>query len=317
MVITISHKGYIKRLPISTYRRQNRGGKGVTGAGTREEDFIEHIFITSTHHYILFFTDKGKIYWEKVYQIPQAGRTSRGKAIVNLLSLKTDEKITAFVWVKEFDSEHHLIMATEQGIIKKTNLEAYSHPRETGIIALSLDENDKLIEVKLTDGNDGIILATLKGKAIRFSEKQIRPTGRTARGVKGITLAKDDKVIGMEIVKDKASILTISEHGYGKKTLFSEYRQQSRGGKGIINIKTTSRNGNVIGLKTVVENDEIIIMSSGGMITRIPMSSIRTISRNTQGVRLIKLNENDKVIDLAKIETKEESQDETEIETEK
>ncbi len=301
MVITVSHAGYIKRLPVSTYRQQHRGGKGVTGAGTKEEDFIEHLFIASTHHYILFFTDSGRIHWVKVYKLPQVGRLSKGKAIVNLLALEPGEKITAFLPVKEFDDDHFLVMATERGVVKRTSLMAYSHPRAGGIIGLTLDEKDRLIEVKLTQGAQEIILATERGKAIRFPEKEVRSVGRTARGVKGVSLGEQDRVVGMEIVGEEATLLSVTAHGYGKRSLFSEYRTQSRGGKGVINIKTNQRNGLVIDIARVVDADELMLMSSQGKVIRMPMEPIRVIRRNTQGVRLINLDEKDAVVGVARV----------------
>ncbi len=301
MVITVSHAGYIKRLPVSTYRQQHRGGKGVTGAGTKEEDFIEHLFIASTHHYILFFTDSGRIHWVKVYGLPQAGRLSKGKAIVNLLALEPGEKITAFLPVKEFDDDHFLVMATERGVVKRTSLTAYSHPRAGGIIGLTLDEKDRLIEVKLTEGAQEIILATERGKAIRFPEKEVRLVGRTARGVKGISLEKKDRVVGMEIVDEEATLLSVTANGYGKRSLFSEYRTQSRGGKGVINIKTSQRNGLVIDITRVVDKDELMLISSQGMVIRMPVEPIRVIRRNTQGVRLINLGKKDPVVGVARV----------------
>ncbi len=301
MVITISHTGYIKRLPVSTYRQQHRGGKGVTGAGTKEEDFLEHLFIASTHHYLLFFTDSGKVHWVKVYEIPHAGRLSKGKAIVNLLALEPGEKTTAFLPVKEFDDRHFLVMTTERGVVKRTNLTAYSHPRAGGIIGLTLDEKDRLIKVELTEGKQEILLATEQGKAIRFREKDVRLVGRTARGVKGINLEKKDRVVGMEIVDEEATLLSVTAQGYGKRSLFSEYRTQSRGGKGVINIKTNRRNGLVIGIAKVVDKDELMLISSQGKVIRMPVEPIRVIRRNTQGVCLINLGGKDEVVGVARV----------------
>lgn len=301
MVITISHTGYIKRLPVSTYRQQHRGGKGVTGARTKEEDFLEHLFIASTHHYILFFTDSGKVHWVKVYEIPQAGRLSRGKAVVNLLALETEEKITAFLPVREFDDRRFLVMTTERGIVKRTRLSAYGRPRAGGIIGLTLDDKDRLIEVKLTRGEQDVFLATEQGKSIRFPEEGVRLVGRTARGVRGINLGKKDRVVGMEIVNEKDTLLSVTAHGYGKRSLFSEYRSQSRGGKGVINIKTSQRNGLVVDIAKVVDEDELMLISSRGMVIRMPVEPIRVISRNTQGVRLINLEEEDEVVGVARV----------------
>ncbi|MCK4436525.1 DNA gyrase subunit A [bacterium] len=301
MVITISHANYIKRLPVSTYRQQQRGGKGVTGAATKEEDFIEHLFIASTHQYILFFTDSGRVHWLKVYDMPQAGRLSKGKAIINLLSLAPSEKITAFVPVREFDIEHFIVMVTERGIIKRTRLSAYSHPRAAGIIGLTLDKGDRLIEVKLTGGSEELVLATEQGKAVRFKETRVREVGRTARGVKGIKLEKKDRVVGMQIVDEEATLLSVTANGYGKRSPFSEYRATSRGGKGVINIKTSERNGLLVGIERVLDRDELMLISSQGMVIRIPIAPIRVLSRNTQGVRLIRLDEKDEVVGVARV----------------
>ena len=309
MVITISHVGYIKRLPLTTYRRQHRGGRGIMGAGTKEEDFIEYVFVASTHNYILFFTDKGQVHWIKVYQIPQAGRLSRGKAIVNLLRIAPDEKVTAFVRVKEFDDKHNLIMATERGIAKKTNLIAYSHPRTGGIKGIRLDEGDRLISVRLTDGEKDVLLATKEGKAIRFMEKAVRTVGRVSRGVRGIRLKKGDAIIGMEIVEDESTVVVVTANGYGKRTRFSEYRPQGRGGIGVINIQTGPRNGTVEGLRTVADNDELIVITAKGVIIRQPVKEIRVIKRNTKGTRLIRLDKGDRVVSIAKVAVEEEEKE--------
>ncbi len=307
MVITMSHTGYIKRLPVSTYRRQARGGKGVTGAGTKGEDFIEHFFIASTHDYILFFTGGGRVYWVKVYEIPQAGRLSKGKAIVNLLNIGSQESISATIPVRKFDSQHFLVMATEKGIIKKTNLEAYGHPRKGGIAAIKIDSGDKVVNVILTNGKEQILLATRQGKAIRFSEKDVRAISRTARGVKGIKLGKDDKVVGMKIAREEASLLTVTNRGYGKRSKFGDYRLQSRGGSGVINIKAIERKGFVIGVESVQNEDEVMIISSHGMIIRIPIKAIRVMGRSTQGVRLISLKADDQVRAIAPVVSEEKS----------
>ncbi len=301
VVITISHAGYIKRLPVSSYRKQRRGGKGVTGADMKEEDFIEHLFIASTHDYILFFTDKGVIHWLKVHEIPEGGRLSKGKAIINLLSLATGEKISAFVPVREFKEGYFLAMATRNGLVKKTALTAYSNPRKGGIIGIGLEKDDGLIEVAMTNGEDELLIATKEGKAIRFKESQVREMGRAAKGVRGIRLGKKDACIAMEIVKPDQTVLTVTGQGFGKRTTFKEYRIQSRGGKGIINIKVTGKNGEAVGMKTVSDKDEIMLMSEKGMIVRSPIKDIRTTGRSTQGVRLIKLDSGDKVASLAKI----------------
>ncbi|MBD3181961.1 DNA gyrase subunit A [Candidatus Poribacteria bacterium] len=301
VVVTISHSGYVKRLPLTTYRKQRRGGVGVMGMDTKDEDFVEHIFIASTHQYILFFTDRGKCYWLKVFEIPKGGRTSKGKAIINLIDVDPGEKIAAFVPVREFDDEHFVFMVTKKGIVKKTELSAYSHPSVRGIIAQTLDDDDCVVDVKLTDGNHDIILVTHDGMSIRFSEKDVRSTGRTSKGVKGINLREDDYVIGMEIAKTKGTLLVVTEKGFGKRTDVSEYRVQGRAGKGIIAIRTSIRNGPVVGVKSVMDSDELIVMTTRGMVIRLPIKDIRPIGRNTQGVRLIALHSDDLVSDIAKV----------------
>ena len=301
VVITISHTGYIKRLPVSAYRRQKRGGKGITGAGLREEDFIEHLFIASTHEYILFFTDKGKAYWLKVYEIPQAGRASKGKATVNLIQLSKDENITAFVPVRKFDENFYLTMATKKGCVKRVNLSAFSNPRKAGIIAISLDKDDILTHVVLTDGKEEIVLASELGKSLRFKETDVREVGRTARGVRGISLGPKDFVIGMETARQEATLLTVTKKGFGKRSELSQYRTQSRGGKGIINIKISSKNGPVVGIKSVKDDDEIMIITQHGMIVRTPVKNVRATGRSTQGVRLISLKDKDTVSAVASV----------------
>ncbi|MCM8783846.1 MAG: DNA gyrase subunit A [Candidatus Omnitrophica bacterium] len=310
VVITISHNGYIKRLPVSAYRKQKRGGKGVSGAELKEEDFIEHLFIASTHDYILFFTNIGKVHWLKVYDIPQAGRVAKGKAIVNLLELEPNEKISAFVPVREFKEEEYLVMATKNGLVKKTSLGAFKHPRKGGIIGITLEKTDELIEVELTKGEEEIILATQQGKAIRFSEEEIRDMGRSAKGVRGIRLGKNDKVIAMEIVRKEATFLTVTSLGFGKRTPIDEYRTQSRGGKGIINMKVTKKNGEVVGLKTVTDKDEVMIVSSLGMLVRCAVKDIRETGRSAQGVKLIRLDPKDRVSCVASIVAEEEETEE-------
>ncbi|MCK4994882.1 MAG: DNA gyrase subunit A [Candidatus Omnitrophica bacterium] len=306
MVITLSHAGYVKRLPVSTYRKQKRGGKGVSGVGMREEDFVERLFIASTHDYLLVFTDRGKVYWLKVYEIPQAGRLAKGKAIVNMLQFESNENIAALIQVKDFEEGKFLIMCTADGQIKKTDLMAYSNPRKGGINAITIRDKDKLIACQLTDGDHEIFLATYEGKAIRFPETNVREMGRTASGVRGISLAKKDKVIGMELVDKDATLLTVTENGFGKRTKVDEYRPQSRGGKGNINIKTTEANGMVVGLNTVVDKDELMLITSSGMIVRCPMKTVRTTGRSTQGVRLMRLTGEDKVVAVARVAAKEE-----------
>lgn len=300
-VITITHSGYIKRLPVDTYKKQRRGGKGVIGTGKKEQDFVEHLFIANTHSYILFFTDKGTVYWLKVYEIPEASRQSLGKAIVNLIEINKEEKITAFIPVREFDDRHYLLMATKKGVIKKTNLSKYSRPRSTGIKAIVLDPMDSLVNAVLTDGDRQIILATKKGMAVKFNEKDARPIGRTARGVRGISLRTGDDVIGMQIADDSKTLLTVTENGFGKRTRISEYRLINRGGVGVINIQCTDRNGDVVAVKTVSDDDELILISQNGIIIRVAVKGIPAIGRNTQGVRMMRLEKQDKVRDAAKI----------------
>lgn len=302
MVVTVSHAGYVKRMPISTYHRQNRGGVGVIGMGTKDGDFVEHTFVATAHQYILFFTNRGKCYWVKVFEIPEGSRTSSGRAIVNLLRLENTENITAFVPVREFNEEQFLFMATAKGVVKKCSLNAFSHPYSAGIIAINLDEDDQLISVQLTDGDHHIILVTKKGISIRFSETQVRNMGRTAMGVRGIRLTDDDFVVGMVTASEKGEpLLVVTENGYGKRTSLEEYNQQGRGGKGVITIKTSVRNGVVIAAKPASDGDELIIISSNGMVTRIAVSDIRIIGRNTQGVRLMSLRPDEKVVDVGKI----------------
>ncbi|HON09254.1 MAG TPA: DNA gyrase subunit A [Chitinispirillaceae bacterium] len=299
MVITMTHDGYIKRTSVSTYRSQGRGGKGVKGMDSKENDFINTLFIASTHAYILFFTNTGRCYWLKVYRIPETARQSRGKPIVNLIDLKPEEKIAAFVPVREFDNSHFIVTATEQGVINKQPLSAYSNIRRDGINSINLDEGDRVIECKLTTGNDDIILATSSGQAVRFHESAARELGRNTRGVKGITLRGGDKVVGMIIVDESHDVLTVTEKGYGKRTPVSEYRKTNRGGSGIINIKVTEKNGNVVALKGVKDGSDLMLITRNGIIIRVDVDKVSTIGRNTQGVKLISLDEGDSVIDVA------------------
>jgi len=301
MVITISHHGFIKRFPVSGYRRQHRGGTGHSGAPTKAEDFIEHLFIASTHHYILFFTDKGKCYWLKVYEIPQAGKGAKGRAIVNLIKLSKDENIAAFVNVKEFDDNHYVVMATQKGIIKKTVLSAYGNPRKGGINAINIRPGDDLIEAKLTDGTQEIVLGTTKGQAIRFLESDVRDMGRAATGVQGINLSKDDKVVGMVPVRKASTLLVVTEKGYGKRTPIKEYRLTRRGGKGVLTMKTTERVGKMIAIKEVIDDDDLMIITTKGIVIRQQVKSLRRMGRATQGVKLIRLHEDDNIADVARI----------------
>ena len=300
VTVIITHEGYIKRLPLTTYRKQHRGGKGVTGAGMKEGDFVEDLFIASTHDYILFFTDMGKVYWQKVYDIPNASRIARGRAIVNLLELDKDENVTSTIPVRKFD-DRQLVMATKNGIIKKTVLSAFGRPKKGGIISILLDSGDKLIGVKLTHGGQEIVLGTENGKAIRFSEDDVRCMGRATRGVKGIGLKGDDKVKGIVVVDKNATLLTVCENGFGKRTDYSEYSVQHRGGQGVINIKTSERNGKVVALMNVSDENELMMMTAKGMIIRAATNTIRSIGRNTQGVTLISLKAGDKVVSVAPV----------------
>ncbi len=302
VIITLSHTGYIKRIPVSMYRRQRRGGTGVTGASMKDdEDFVEHMFLASTHDSILFFTNKGRVYWRKAYEIPQASRQAKGKAIVNFLALGQGEMISSFLQVKEYNDKQYVLMVTKNGVIKKTNLIHYSHPRTTGINAITLRDKDELVACKLTNGKDEVFIATREGKAIRFSEKDAREMGRTASGVRGIRLEKKDEVIAMEIAEKEATALSVTELGFGKKTKYKEYRVQSRGGKGIINVKVTDKNGKVVNVLTVKEEDEIVIVTTGGMVVRCPVNQIRTSGRNAQGVRVIRLKDNHRVAAVARV----------------
>jgi DNA gyrase subunit A len=302
VVVTISHNGFIKRFPVSGYRKQGRGGRGVTGAGTKDDDFIEHMFIASTHQYILFFTDKGKVYWLKVHEIPEGGRAARGRSIINLLQKDKDEKITAFVAVKEFSDDKYLIMATERGTIKKTVLSAYGNVRKGGINAINLAKGDKLIEVKMTDGNNDIVLGTRNGFAVRFNEKDVRNMGRIATGVRGVRLGKGDIVVGMLVIKHLgASILVVTQKGYGKRSDIKNYRITKRGGKGVITVKTTDKVGKLIALMGVVDKDELVIITNKGMVIRQAVKNLRVMGRNTQGVRVINLKSGDSIADIAKV----------------
>ena len=300
-VITITHSGYIKRQPLQTYRQQRRGGKGLIATTTKEEDFVRDIFIASTHSYILLFTNKGKVHWVKVYEVPEASRQARGKAVINLISLQQDENVTAYVPVKAFDPDKYLIMATKNGTIKKTVLAAYSNPRMGGIVAITIEPNDSLINVKLTDGNEEIILATSNGIAVRFNENDVRPTGRSSQGVRGIRLSADDGVIGMVVATDDKTLLTVTENGYGKRTAISEYRLINRGGSGVRNIICSERNGKVVSINSVADDDQIMLITRKGITIRMEVSQINIIGRATQGVTLIKLEEDDKLVGVAKI----------------
>lgn len=306
-VITLSNTGYIKRVPTDTYRQQRRGGKGVMGMSTKDEDFVEHIFSASTHDYLLCFTEAGRMYWLKAYYVPEGTRQSRGRSLANVLSMAQDEKLAAILCVRELDDDtHNLIMATKKGVVKKTVLSAYKNVRVAGINAINIDEDDQLIGVKLTSGEDEIILSMKNGKAIRFKEQDARPIGRVARGVRGVRLEGDDEVVTVEIVDNEATMMAITENGYGKRTSFDEYRLQSRGGKGIISIQTSERNGKVVSAHAVTDKHRLMLISEGGQMICIGASDLRVIGRNTQGVRLFNLKENDRLVSAAVLDPEEE-----------
>jgi DNA gyrase subunit A len=310
VVITISHGGFIKRFPVSGYRRQARGGRGVTGATIREDDFVEHMFIASTHNYILFFTDKGRCYWLKVHEIPEAGRAARGKSIVNLIQKQTDETLTAFVQVEEFEEKISIVMVTEMGMVKKTALSEFSNIRRTGIMAITLGKGDTLKEVKLADGTQDIVIGTHNGMAIRFHEREVRQMGRTAAGVRGITLAKGDRVVGAVAIKRRGtSILVVCEHGFGKRSELDEYRVSHRGGKGVITVRVTDKTGKMVAIREVLDNDDVVVVTTKGVIIRQPAKDIRVAGRNTQGVRLIRLESGDQVSAVAAVPTEEEKEE--------
>lgn len=307
VVITISHSGYVKRVPVSGYRRQSRGGRGATGAATRENDFIEAMFIASTHEHILLFTDQGRVYWLKVHEIPEGSRTTRGKSIVNLISKEPNETIAAYVAVKNFEDKLNVLMVTEHGVIKKTALEEFSNPRKTGIGAIGLDKKDRLIDVHLTDGKNDIVIGTADGVAIRFQEQEVRVMGRSAGGVRGIRLEKGDRVVGGVVLRrTDTTILVATENGFGKRSETDEYRVSHRGGKGIITLKATSKTGKMIGIKEVTDKDDVVIVTTNGIVIRQHASDIRVAGRNTQGVHLIKLESGDKVSDIAAVPSEEE-----------
>jgi DNA gyrase subunit A len=304
MVITVSHGGYIKRVAVSTYRSQRRGGKGKVAMGTKEEDFVALLFVANTHDYLMFFTDRGRVHWLKVWEVPELGRTARGKAVVNLLLLEEGEQVTSILSVSAFREDRFVVMATRQGVIKKTVLSAYGNPRAGGIIAINLDDGDRLISARITDGNQKVLMATRKGISIQFPEDDARPMGRATRGVRGITLGKGDEVIAMEVVQEDSTILSVTENGYGKRTDLGEFRVQGRGGKGIIAIKTGSRNGECIGVLPIGRDDQVMMVAASGKIIRLNVEGIRTIGRNTQGVRLIHLEGKDRVVGLAPLAEK-------------
>lgn len=301
MVVTISHAGYVKRSPTTLYRTQHRGGKGKIGMSTRNEDFVENMFVASTHDYLLVFTSHGKVYWKKVYEIPVASRTARGKAAVNLFPLEVGETIRAYLPVSEFNEGHFIVMITEKGIIKKTELTAYSNPRKAGVKAINIDEDDSLISVSMCEDNQEVFLATRSGLSLRFPVNTVRAIGRVGRGVIGIRLNKGDIVVGMELLQGNHSILTLTENGYGKKTGIDDYRVGSRGNKGIFTIKTSKRNGMVVGILQVENEQQVMLITQMGKLIRMSLEKLRTIGRLTQGVRLINMESGEKVVSLCKI----------------
>ena len=304
VVITMTHNNYIKRMPLTTYRKQNRGGKGIKGMTTKETDFVENMLVTTTHQTILFFTSRGRVFYLKAYEIAEASRQAKGTAIINLLQLDADEKITAVIQVREFRPDRFLFMATRKGIVKKTGLSEFSSMRKTGLIALNLADDDELIGVKFTDGESYLMLATKQGKAIAFREEDVRPMGRNARGVKGISLQDDDEVIGMDVLHHNAQVLTVTAGGYGKRTPVEDYRPQARGGKGLINMKVTEKTGEVVGVKAVHPNQELMLITTDGIVIRTTVDEVSVISRNTQGVKLMSIAENDRVTSFATLNQK-------------
>jgi len=301
VVVTVSHQGYIKRMPIDTYRRQRRGGRGVAGMATKDEDWVEHLFTASTHDYILFFTALGRVHWLKVHQVPQASRTARGRPIINLIRINKDDRVTAMVPVREFSEDRYLLFATRKGVVKKTSLAAYGNIRSSGIYAIGIAKGDELMDVRLTGGEDEVVLATRRGKAIRFDEDDVREMGRVARGVKGIVLGRGDEVIGLVTVPDEASLLVVTEKGMGKRTQISHYRMQKRGGKGVINVRLSPKTGNVVSIKEVTADDELVLITRNGIVNRQRVKEIRETGRNAQGVKLINLDRGDLLVDVTRI----------------
>ena len=301
MVVTLSHTGYIKRNPIGSYRAQRRGGKGVMGMETRQEDFVEHLFVASTHAHILFFTNKGRVHWLKIWELPQLGRAAKGKAIVNVIQLAEGERVQALLPVRSFEEQGYILLCTQQGVIKKTELQAYSNPRRGGIIAINLEEGDEVIAARRTNGQQEVLIASASGKSVRFVESQVRAMGRTATGVRGISLADRDRVVGMEILSPGATILTVTERGFGKRTPLEDYRLQKRGGQGVITIRTTGRNGPVIGVAQVLEDDEVMLITDGGKVLRCRVSGISTMGRVTQGVTLMDLDAAERLVAVARL----------------
>jgi DNA gyrase subunit A len=301
MVITVSHSGYIKRLPVSAYRRQRRGGRGVISATTRDDDWVEHLFIASTHDYVMFFTQQGHCYWLKVHEIPQAARAARGKPIVSCIAMKPDERLAALVPVREFSEDKFLFFATKKGVVKKTRLSEYGNPRTTGIRAINIDTGDELIDVQVTDGTNDIVMATRQGMSIRFHENDVREMGRTATGVRGVALDKKDQVIDLVIVRRPCTLLAVTERGMGKRSELDEYRIQHRGGRGIITIRRSEKTGDVVALKEVLPDDELMMITKKGIMIRVAVDGIRISGRNTQGVRVMNLTPGDFVVDVARV----------------
>ncbi|WP_138431110.1 DNA gyrase subunit A [Fodinibius saliphilus] len=315
VVVTISNKGFIKRMPVSGYRRQKRGGKGMKGTTTKDDEYVEHLFVATNHNYILFFTEKGQCYWLKVYEIPEASRTARGRAIVNLINIEKDDSIKTFVPVKTLDDEeyinnHYIIMATKEGQVKKTSLEAYSRPRSDGIIGINIREGDALLEASLTDGESNVLLSNRKGRAIRFHEDEVRDMGRNTTGVKGMDLGDDNELVDMVVLRNthEATVLAISENGYGKRSLVEDYREQSRGGKGVITLKVTQKTGELIALKQVSDKDDLMVITEGGKVIRMNCGGIRTMGRNTQGVRIMRLDSDGKIAAVTPVVNEEEDE---------
>ncbi len=308
MVITVSHAGYIKRLPVSAYRRQRRGGKGVISAHTKEDDWVEHLFIASTHDYVMFFTQQGQCYWLKVHEIAQAARAARGKSILSCVAMKPDERLAALVPVREFSEDQYLLFATKNGVVKKTRLSEFGNPRSVGIRAINIEKGDELIDVQVTDGRNDIVLATRHGMSIRFHEKDVRDMGRTATGVKGIELDKKDHVIDMVVVRRKSTLLTVTEKGMGKRSELDEYRVQHRGGRGIITLKRSDKTGDIVALKEVLPDDELMMITKKGIMIRVPVEGIRISGRNTQGVKVMNLTPGDLVVDVARVVKEDEAE---------
>jgi DNA gyrase subunit A len=316
MVITITHSGYLKRLPITTYKQQARGGKGVAGMNLKEGDFVEHLFVASTHNYILFFSNKGKVYKLKVHELPVAGRTARGQAIVNVLPFTAEEKLEAVISTKVFDEDHYLVMATKKGIVKKTPFADYNTSRRDGILAITMREDDELIGVKITHGSDDIILVSRNGQSIRFREGDVRPMGRTATGVKGMDLTSDDEVLAIELARDESDLLIITDNGFGKRTPMNNYPLQGRGGKGVKTIKETTARGKIATAKMVQENFQLMVISSEGIVIRTPVKQISQMGRNTQGVKIMNLNDSDTVSAVALVVEKDNGNNDDVVEVE-